>query len=150
MSEAAVQPLRIGKLISAGIVKPEEQLARIDDLRALAGKLRTVPGQPRKLLTHIAQLAYHGRGEGRQADTAYLPELHESCGLDVEAMYATLEILEQAGLIELEKEYPFEDVRILASNTAGWNALAAISRFCERENIPLRDVIVDLRFDLLA
>ncbi len=68
----------------------------------------------------------------------------------MEGMYAALKTLEQAGLVELEKEYPFEDVKIPAGNAANWNTLAAISRLCELEKISLRDVIVDLRFDLLA
>lgn len=97
---------------------------------------------------HIAQLAYHGRGQQRKADVAYLPELHESCGLDVDAMYALLKELHAAKFIEMEDQYPFEDVRILPI-ASGWNALAAIARLCEEQEIALRDILVEGRFDLL-
>jgi predicted transcriptional regulator len=118
------------------------------DLNSLGQKLRSVTPQARKLLAKIAELAYHGRGEDRQPDTAYLPELHESCGLDVEAMYETLDELKRAGLIVIEKEYPFEDIAI-AKERSGINAIAEITRACGLKHIGLRDVLVDMRFDLL-
>lgn len=114
------------------------------DVRDFRDRLRSVSEQARKLLVHIAQLAYHGRGQQRKVDVAYLPELHESCGLDVDAMYALLKELQKARLIEVEDQYPFEDIRILGA-PSGWNALAAFARFSEREGIPLRDIVVDLR-----
>ena len=111
-------------------------------------RLGSVSQQARKLLLQIAQLAYHGRGQDRKPDTAYLPELHESCGLDVDAMYGLLQELAQVSLIGLEDSYPFEDVRVM-SMPSGWNALAAISAFCEAGEVSLRGVLVDLRFDAL-
>lgn len=139
---------RIERLVMMGLVPPEEREARAEDVRAFAERLRAVHPQARKLLIHIAELAYHGHGEDRQPDTAYLPELHESCGLDVESMYATLEALKQAELVKIEKEYPFEDVAIVKA-PSGWNVLATIAVFCEDNQIPLGDIIVDMRFDLL-
>jgi hypothetical protein len=119
------------------------------DWRVLAARLREVPASSRKLLVHIVELAYRGSREGRQQDTAYLPELHESCGLDVEAMYETLQPLQRAGLIELENQYPFEDIRLVAAGDSGEKLLPALSHFCERGKTSLHDVIVDLRFDRL-
>jgi hypothetical protein len=119
------------------------------DLRGLAERLQGVPESSRKLLAHMVELAYDRNREGRQPDTAYLPELHESCGLDVEAMYETLLPLQRAELIELENEYPFEDIRLIAAGASGEKLLLAVLRFCKHEKVPLRDVIVDLRFDLL-
>ena len=97
---------------------------------------------------HIAQVAYHGRGQQRKPDVAYLPELHESCGLDVDAMYALLKELQGAKFVEMEDQYPFEDVRILPA-ASGWNALEMIARFSEEHEIALRDILVDGRFDFL-
>jgi hypothetical protein len=129
-------------------IVPGERVVRAEDLRDFAERLRGVSEQARKLLVHIAQLAYHGRGQQRKADVAYLPELHESCGLDVDAMYALLKELHAAKFIEMEDQYPFEDVRILAM-PSGWNALAAIARFSEDQKIALRDILVEGHFDLL-
>jgi len=121
-----------------------EGSAHSADVREFSDRLHSVSAHARKLLAHIAELAYHGRGQQRKADVAYLPELHESCGLDVEAMYSLLNELQQARLIQLEDPYPFEDVKILPSS-AGWNVLAALARFSETEKVPLREVLVDFR-----
>lgn len=123
-------------------------LEHAEELRDFANRLRSVSERARKLLMQIAELAYHGRGQQRKPDVAYLPELYESCGLGVEAMYPLLDELREAKLVEVEDRYPFEDVKI-ASNASGWNALAVTSRFCESQKIALRDVIVDLHFELL-
>ena len=102
----------------------------------------------RKLLAHIAELACHGRGEDRQPDTAYLPELHESCRLDVDSMYDTLAELKRAGLIAIEKEYPFEHVAIPKA-ASGANPIVEIARAADAKRLSLRDILLDLRFDLL-
>lgn len=127
--------------LSSGEISPQ-------DLLDFEHRLTSLSLYARKLLVHIAELAYHGRGEQRKPDVAYLPELYECCGLGVEAMYPLLDELKRARFIEVEDQYPFEDVRI-AALSSGVNLLAAIARFCEREKIPLRDTLVDLRFDLL-
>lgn len=121
---------------------------RAADLRDFEARLRSVSEQVRKLLVHIAELAYHGRGQQRKADVAYLPELHESCGLDVDAMYALLKELQRAKFIDIEEQYPFEDVKVLPA-VSGWNALAAIAQFSETTKVPLRDLLVDVRFELM-
>ena len=129
-------------------IVPGERAARAEELRDFAQRLLGVSDQARKLLVHIAQLAYHGRGQQRKGDVAYLPELHESCGLDVDAMYALLKELRTAKFIEVEDQYPFEDVKILSMGS-GWNALAAIAHFSEDQKIALRDILVEGRFELL-
>jgi hypothetical protein len=129
-------------------IVPGERVVRAEDLRDFAERLRGVSEQARKLLVHIAQLAYHGRGQQRKADVAYLPELHESCGLDVDAMYSLLKELHAAKFIAMEDQYPFEDVKLLPS-ASGWNALAAVAQFSEDQKIALRDILVERRFDLL-
>lgn len=111
-------------------------------------RLSSISERARKLLVQIAESAYHGHGKQRKPDVAYLPELYESCGLGVEEMYPLLEELSRAGFIEVEDQYPFEDVKI-AQTCSGSNPLAAIARFAEAEKIPLRDIIVDLRTELL-
>lgn len=126
----------------------KSQITSSDDLDRFEHRLRSSSEPARKLLVQIVELAYHGRGQQRKPDVAYLPELYESCGLGVEAMYPLLDELQKAGLIELEDRYPFEDVKI-PSTPSGVNVLADISHFCESEKITLRDIIVDLRFELL-
>ena len=138
----------IERFATALRIVPAERAVRAEELRDFAQRLLGVSEQARKLLVHIAQLAYHGRGQQRKADVAYLPELHESCGLDVDAMYALLKELRAAKFIEVEDQYPYEDVMILPLRS-GWNALAAIARFSEDQKIALRDILVEGHFDLL-
>jgi hypothetical protein len=114
------------------------------DIREFSDKLRSVSEQARKLLAHIAELAYHGRGQQRKPDVAYLPELHESCGLDVEGMYSLLNELQEARLIQMEDQYPFEDVKILRSSS-GWNVLQAIAKVSAQRKTPLREMLVEFR-----
>jgi hypothetical protein len=132
---------------SAGIAAGEAQVVG-NVLRDFATRLGSLSEYACKLLVHIAELAYHGLGQQRKPDVAYLPELYESCGLGVEAMYPLLDELKKAGFIEIEDSYPFEDVKI-SPTASGFNLLGAMARFCETEKIPLREVLVDLRFDLL-
>lgn len=120
-----------------------------EGVRALADRLTPVPEISRKLLARIVELAYHGKGDGKQANTAYFPELHESCGLDVEAMYDALKPLQSAGLIALENQYPFEEIALVFKGPSGQNALAELSRLCERANVTVWDVVVGLRWDAL-
>jgi hypothetical protein len=63
-------------------------------------------------------------------------------------MYSLLKELRAAKFIEVEDQYPFEDVKILPMRS-GWNALAAIARFSEDQKIALRDILVEGHFDLL-
>lgn len=135
------QPIATETRISA---RWPDASAHSADLREFSERLHSVSEQAQKLLAHIAELAYHGRGQQRKPDVAYLPELHESCGLDVEAMYALLSELQGAKLVRLEDPYPFEDVRILPSSS-GWNVLEALAKFCETQNRMLREVLVDFR-----
>lgn len=131
----------------AGVLSADIR-AHAEDLQAYAERLRSLSAYARKLLVHIAELAYHGRGEQRKPDVAYLPELYECTGLGVEAMYPLLDELKQGKFIEVEDQYPFEDVKIPATSS-GVNVLAIVARFCEQEQIPLSDVLVDFRFELL-
>lgn len=140
--------LTIDRLFKTSATPVGDLTARTAELHDFADRLGSVSEQARKLLGHIAQLAYHGRGQERKTDVAYLPELHESCGLDVDGMYALLKELQEARFIQVEDQYPFEDVKILEA-ASGWNALASIARFSEVENISLRDILVERRFDLL-
>jgi hypothetical protein len=110
-----------------------------------ARKLEMVSPTARKLLVHAVELVYFGRGHDRGKDVAYLPELHESCGLGVEEMYQFLEELKAAKLVAVEGEYPFEDVRLLGDD----RPLATIVEQSKQSGFALRDVVVDLRFDLL-
>ena len=51
--------------------------------------------------------------KSKDRGSATMPELHEACGLDVEAMYALLTALRATNQIAIEGDYPFEQIRPL-------------------------------------
>lgn len=125
--------------------KPSADAAR-SAMQRLAPQLLTVSPRARKLLLQIAELAYESPLKERSSDTAYFPELYDSCGLGVEEMYELLRELHAAKLIELEGDYPFEDVKIPTGNTG---PLADLTHYYEGNKAALREAIVEMRPDTL-
>jgi len=123
--------------------------AKLAAVAAFESQLRSASAEARKLLAHAADLATRSHGAARKQNAAYLPELHETCGLDVDAMYHLLKELEDSGFIQIEGEYPFQDVLLASDPHTGWPLIADLARFCAAEKMSLRDIAVDLRFDLL-
>jgi hypothetical protein len=126
-------------------------------MRELAERLSPLPENSHKLLARIVELAYQGksrdpdqgRNNDRRPNTVYFPELHESCGLDVEAMYETLKPLQSAGLIEIDDQYPFEEIALVAQLPSGENALAELSHRCELANVSVWEVVVGREWSAL-
>ncbi len=117
----------------------------------LLPRLGSVSARARKLLVQVGELAYEVKLARRAPDTAYLPELYDSCGIGVEEMYPLLQELNAAKLIELEGAYPFEDVHVPRSQSSGGSVpLADLAHYCDEHKVSFRDVLVDLRGDLLT
>ena len=114
----------------------------------LEPRLKSVSERARKLLVQVGEMAYEVKLARRAPDTAYLPELYDSCGIGVEEMYPLLQELNAASLIELEGAYPFEDVHV-PQGANGHVPLADLAHYCDEHKVPLRDVLVDLRGELL-
>ena len=111
----------------------------------LADRLRPLPVSARKLLCVIARQAYHGALRSKPKGIATMPEIHEACGLDVDAMYSVLKTLRDAGLITMAGEYPFEEIQFNESTE-----IEALVKRCELTGISQEDVVVELRFELLG
>ena len=65
----------------------------------------------RKLLDLIRRQAEHGTLRSKAPGVATMPEVHEACGLDPEPMQMLLRELSDAGLLRIEGDYPFEELR---------------------------------------
>ena len=122
--------------------------AKQSAVAAFEASLRSLSPGARKLLAHAADLATRSHGASRREHAAYMPELHETCGLDPDGMYELLKEIQSAGLVQIEGQYPFQDV-LLAPVSQGWPLIADLARYCAAEKLSLRDVIVDMKFDLL-
>ena len=72
-----------------------------------------LPVLARKLLEVIKQQAAHGTLRSKAPGVATMPEVHEACGLDPEPLQEMVAVLARAGLIRVEGEYPFEELRPL-------------------------------------
>jgi hypothetical protein len=94
----------------------------------LAAKLEGIPLSARKLLCVIAREIYNGPLRSKNPGTATMPEIHEACGLDVDQMDSVVRVLQEARLISVDGDYPFEEIRMA---------------------VPLDDVVAELQFDLL-
>jgi hypothetical protein len=114
-----------------------------------AARLRALPESARKLLAHITELAYREHHDARKPGVAYLPELHETCGLGVDEVYELLKQLEQGEFVRVEGEYPFQDV-VPRELSGGWEVMQDLWGFCQLERMAVRDLVVDMRFDRLA
>jgi hypothetical protein len=78
----------------------------------MSDSIEPLPVEAGKLLRVIVHQAYHGSLRSKEPGIATMPEVHEACGLDVDAMYAGLGILRDAGLIQLTGQYPFEEIHL--------------------------------------
>jgi hypothetical protein len=122
-------------------------------LADFAARLQSLPAFARKMLAHIAALAYSEHQDARKPGVAYFPELHETSGVGVDEMYALLQEIERAGLVRLEGEYPFQDVvpaGIPVAAAAPWEILRDLTHFCFSQQISLRDLLLNCAFDELA
>ena len=86
------------------------------DTPDLVSAVKSVSSEARKLLAQVAELAYSGKHPERETDTAYLPEILESSGLDVDRMYALFAELQRAGLLAVVEQYPFEHAQLLTGD----------------------------------
>jgi hypothetical protein len=140
--------ISIGRFARVCGFNPDNQ--RSQAVAEYMARLRRLPEYSRKMLAHLVELAYQPHKDGRKFGAAYLPEISETSGIGVDEMYAVLQELERAELIRLEGEYPFQDVLIADEPTASWPLMRDLAQFASSEHVPLRDLVVDLRTDLLA
>ena len=112
-------------------------------LADIPARLRQIPMEARKLLCVIVRQIHHGALRSKTPGIATMPELHEACGLDVDHMYSVLKILRGAGMIAMDGQYPFEEIRLAGSEAE------SIYKRCEAEKMAVDDVLAELRFELL-
>ena len=67
----------------------------------------------RKLLAVITRQAYAGTLRSKSRGMATMPEVHEACGLDPDEMLPLVRTLVESGFIEIEGEYPFEQLKLI-------------------------------------
>jgi len=79
----------------------------------LGRRVGLLPVPARKLLYVIMRQAWVGTLRSKTPGIATLPEVHEACGLDVDEIYPLLHALRNAGFIEIQGDYPFEELKLI-------------------------------------
>ncbi len=93
----------------------------------------------------ILRQAYHGTLRSKTPGVATMPEVLEACGVDMDQFYVLLDLLQKECLIEVDGEYPFEEMKLAADSQIA----KIITDECESARIPLEEVFVDLRIEAL-
>jgi hypothetical protein len=108
-AEKAVCPHFFNKLL-----EPQDDLAVENSRSFVQHRLQQVSVPARKLFEVIVREAYHGPLRSKAQGTATPPEILEACGLDVGEFYGLLDVLKEAGLIQVLDAYPFEEIQLTA------------------------------------
>jgi hypothetical protein len=99
-------------------------------------RLQLLPVQARWLLCAIVRLAYQGPLRSKAPGRVTMPEIHETCGLDVDELQGLIALLEAAGLVSLAESYPFQEVQLEGANS--WEDLL---NHCKSAGVPLEAVV---------
>jgi lipase len=75
--------------------------------------VQLLPVPARKLLYVIMRQVQAGTLRSKAPGIATLPEVHETCGLEVNEIYPLLHTLRDSGLIEIVGDYPFEELKLV-------------------------------------
>jgi hypothetical protein len=120
-----------------------------DELRATAQgldrfteNLRMVPRAERQLLSILAQRQKHGN--------VYLSELTAITNRSAMEILDAMDLLQKYRLVRVSEDMDHEGNPMYESRDMdGWDIASDLATFCNRENIQLEALIVDLHFDLL-
>lgn len=115
-----------------------ERPQRLAALREYVARLGQVSPSARKLLSLVAE-----QSAQEMEHEAFMPRLHEACGLGVDELYGHLRELVDAELARIDGQYPFEKVELLAE-ADGWCATAALARLADKKNISMREALGEL------
>jgi hypothetical protein len=113
-------------------------------------RLQPLPVAARRLLCVIIRQAYQGTLRSKAPGRATMPEIHEACGLDVDAMQGLLTFLKDARFISLEGSYPFEEVQLEGERDGDASIWETVLKRCAATDTALETVIVDLQFQSLV
>jgi hypothetical protein len=71
-----------------------------------------LPDSARRLFGVIADQIRSGPLHPKPAGVATPLEILEACGLGVDEFYGLLDVLKDAGLVQISNAYPFEEIRL--------------------------------------
>ena len=129
--------------------------AWVDETNAYGAKLRQLPPSTRELLAIVARRATEkaereGDRAGLNCLTVNPGEIHRATGLTQSEFMEQIRILEDHGLLSLDDSDGNGRVLLyIYGSVGGLRIPEEIVHACKDGNIPLEDVYVNLRFDLL-
>lgn len=128
----------------------KEQVAvTLESVKELVDRLRQIPIRTREILVSIAQRA---RSAGRSSHSIHVPfvEVVTACNLEPKDVYEQIQILERyrIGCYERSAEDYTEEIHLYCLE-GPWNIWTDLQSYCKASDIPVHEIIVNLRFDLL-
>jgi hypothetical protein len=119
------------------------------DWQRLVQRLGQLPVQARRLLCVVVRQAYHGTLRSKAPGRVTMPEIHEACGLDVEALQDLLTCLKDAHFVSLEGVYPFEELQLEGEPDGSPGIWETVLQRCAATGTALETVVVDLQVERL-
>jgi hypothetical protein len=124
-------------------LSPEEIAGIIPEYNEIFERIRSIPESTRGLLS----VAISRGKEGHDSVTAMIYDIAEATKTSERDVYKQVQILEQHKLASFDRDN--ETVFYLARLRSGGSPWGDLKLFCEGTGISLREMIINLRFDLL-
>jgi len=116
-------------------------------IRELAKRLKPVPVPCREILLHSLRRAsvpdYYGPVQ------VIAEEVAQACNIRTKDLWTSVRILIRHELIYIDEEYHGVYFMRRVGDLDEWNIWTALRSFCEETDVDLREILVNLRFDVL-
>lgn len=127
---------------------PDELKYNISEMRNFIDKLKKLPPGTRQLMNIIAERASQ-RDPYNRRYFVLAPEICSACQLDRTNLNEQMAIIEKYGLAHIDEDDNGIPIITLSGLRSGWPIWDDLKKFSSAKNIPLYDLIVNMRFDLL-
>jgi hypothetical protein len=138
---------RMNDVLGWGL-SPEKLAECIAELEVFSKRVKHLPIPTREVLVAFIKRARNIQGSEQGV---LLDEVRLALDLSVHDIRPHIRILDDQGFIDEGDRHDFggEEGALLRDLKSGWPITADLKAFCDKTEVPLRDILVDLRFDVL-
>lgn len=116
-------------------------------IRDLAARLKPVPIPCREILLHSVRRA--SEAEYVNHEHVIAEEVAQACNIRTEDVWSNVRILMRHKLVDVDDDYYGVYCMSHVGDVDDWDIWIAIRSYCDETGIDLREILVNLRFDLL-
>jgi hypothetical protein len=129
---------------------PDELSETIPLISGFAENVKMLPVPTRELLAIAITRGSAFGGERRHLEVP-AGELLHACDLTPDQLREQVVILKNRNVawIDTDFEYDHDEVLYIGESLGGWSFAEDLQSFCKIADVPIQQIIVDLRFDLL-